>query len=88
MLPVRGIVTHRVLGVSDEPLLQEFLRGYRDSSMFLRSNLREAGIVDKGKPYQGTYVGAFDGARLAWREVGEGRAVVLIHGLFSDATTN
>ncbi|MES2291656.1 MAG: alpha/beta fold hydrolase [Pseudomonadota bacterium] len=31
---------------------------------------------------------SFDGARLAWREVGEGRAVVLIHGLFSDATTN
>lgn len=25
---------------------------------------------------------------LAWREIGEGRAVVLIHGLFSDAFTN
>ena len=30
----------------------------------------------------------FDGTRLAWREVGEGRPVVLIHGYFSDATTN
>lgn len=30
----------------------------------------------------------FDGARLAYREMGEGRPVVLIHGYFSDATTN
>ena len=29
-----------------------------------------------------------DGVELAWREIGEGRAVVLIHGLFSDANTN
>ena len=31
---------------------------------------------------------SFDGARLAWREMGEGRPVVLIHGFFSDATVN
>jgi pimeloyl-ACP methyl ester carboxylesterase len=31
---------------------------------------------------------SFDGTRIAWREVGEGRPVVLIHGLFSDGTTN
>ncbi|MDP1026328.1 alpha/beta fold hydrolase [Sphingomonas sp. KR1UV-12] len=31
---------------------------------------------------------SFDGTRLAWREVGEGRPVVLIHGYFSDAWTN
>ena len=30
----------------------------------------------------------FDGALLAWREVGEGRPVVLLHGYFSDAQTN
>jgi pimeloyl-ACP methyl ester carboxylesterase len=29
-----------------------------------------------------------DGAELAWHELGEGRAVVLLHGLFSDARTN
>lgn len=29
-----------------------------------------------------------DGTRLAWREMGEGRPVVLIHGLFSNALTN
>lgn len=29
-----------------------------------------------------------DGAALAWHELGEGRAVVLLHGLFSDADTN
>jgi pimeloyl-ACP methyl ester carboxylesterase len=31
---------------------------------------------------------ASDGVGLAWREAGEGRPVVLIHGLFSDAHTN
>jgi pimeloyl-ACP methyl ester carboxylesterase len=31
---------------------------------------------------------SFDGTRLAWRETGVGRPVVLIHGYFSDAWTN
>ncbi|MFS0770988.1 alpha/beta fold hydrolase [Sphingomonas sp. 1P08PE] len=34
------------------------------------------------------FLTSFDGTRLAWREVGEGRPVVLIHGYFSDAWTN
>jgi pimeloyl-ACP methyl ester carboxylesterase len=29
-----------------------------------------------------------DGIQLAWREVGEGRPVILLHGLFSDAQMN
>jgi pimeloyl-ACP methyl ester carboxylesterase len=31
---------------------------------------------------------SFDGVELAWLEVGQGRPVVLLHGLFSDALTN
>ena len=31
---------------------------------------------------------SFDGARLAWAEVGTGRPLVLLHGLFSTAATN
>jgi pimeloyl-ACP methyl ester carboxylesterase len=31
---------------------------------------------------------SFDGVRIAWRELGEGRPVVLLHGYFSDAKTN
>src|SRR3712207_2704348 len=31
---------------------------------------------------------ASDGAGLAWHELGEGRAVLLLHGLFSNAETN
>ena len=31
---------------------------------------------------------ARDGVRLAWREMGEGRPVVLLHGLFSNAAVN
>ena len=31
---------------------------------------------------------AFDGEQLAWHELGEGRAVILLHGLFSSADMN
>lgn len=31
---------------------------------------------------------SFDGAELVWQETGEGRALVLLHGYFSDAQTN
>ena len=31
---------------------------------------------------------ASDGVELAWREAGEGRPVILLHGLFSDAQMN
>ncbi|MBV8971417.1 MAG: alpha/beta hydrolase [Sphingomonadaceae bacterium] len=31
---------------------------------------------------------SFDGQPIAWREVGSGRPLVLLHGLFSDAWTN
>lgn len=34
------------------------------------------------------FFAASDGVRLAWRELGEGRPVVLLHGLFSDGLTN
>lgn len=34
------------------------------------------------------YFDAADGTRLAWREMGEGRPLLLIHGFVSDATTN
>jgi pimeloyl-ACP methyl ester carboxylesterase len=34
------------------------------------------------------FLESFDGTRLAWREVGAGRPVVMIHGYFSDATVN
>lgn len=34
------------------------------------------------------YFDSFDGQTIAWRELGEGRPVVLIHGFFSDARTN
>lgn len=34
------------------------------------------------------YFDAPDGGRLAWHEIGDGRPVVLIHGLFSNAHTN
>lgn len=39
-------------------------------------------------PIEPQFFASFDGERLAWRETGEGRAVVLLHGFFSDAETN
>ena len=34
------------------------------------------------------YFESWDGVRLAWREMGEGKPAVLLHGFFSDANTN
>ena len=31
---------------------------------------------------------SFDGQEIAWHQIGEGRPVILLHGLFSDAVTN
>jgi pimeloyl-ACP methyl ester carboxylesterase len=39
-------------------------------------------------PTDTRFFDSFDGVRIAWREMGEGRPVVLIHGYFSDAKTN
>ncbi|MEO5866690.1 MAG: alpha/beta hydrolase [Sphingomonas sp.] len=39
-------------------------------------------------PIEPRFFASFDGTRIAWREVGEGRAVVLIHGYFSNAEVN
>ena len=39
-------------------------------------------------PPEPRFFNSFDGTQLAWREVGEGRPVVLIHGYFSNALTN
>ena len=47
--------------------------------------------LDEGRwqaPRLGTTFTPPDGVELAWHELGEGRPVVLLHGLFSDADTN
>lgn len=54
----------RALGQGDEAILETFLAHTPESSMFLRANLAKAGIVYGGQPFQGTYVGAFQGGRL------------------------
>lgn len=62
----------RVLDQGDYPALEAFLVQHRDTSMFLRSNARAAGLVFAGKRLQATYVGGFrDGelvevAALGW----------------------
>ena len=39
-------------------------------------------------PIEPNFFASFDGERIAWRELGEGRPVVLIHGYFSNAEVN
>jgi predicted GNAT family acetyltransferase len=54
----------RVLGAGDQATLEAFLLDHRDTSMFLRSNIRQAGLVYAGQRLQATYVGAFSAGRL------------------------
>ena len=39
-------------------------------------------------PIEPHFFASFDGERMAWRELGTGKAVVLIHGYFSNAEVN
>jgi len=48
----------RILSAGDEARLNRFLMRHADSSLFLRSNLQVAGLVDQGQPLQGTYAAA------------------------------
>lgn len=50
----------RKLVPGDEAMVEKFLVAHADTSMFLRSNLRASGLVDEGKPYQGTWYATFD----------------------------
>jgi uncharacterized protein len=70
---VRGLFTQaiqcllmdlRVLTAGDEERLEQFLSAHRDTSMFLRSNARRAGLVYEGAPFQAVIVGAFESGTL------------------------
>jgi uncharacterized protein len=49
----------RLLHPGDEALLETFLQKHATSSMFLRSNVRNVGLVDRGERYHGTYAACF-----------------------------
>jgi ribosomal protein S18 acetylase RimI-like enzyme len=50
--------TVELLGPGDEERLDAFLAAHSDSSMFLRSNWRAAGLADRGGRFEGTYAAA------------------------------
>ena len=54
----------RILKPGDEAALETFLGAHASTSLFLRANLAEAGIVDAGKRFQGTYAAAFENDRI------------------------
>jgi uncharacterized protein len=58
VVPVDDMTSIVVLRPGDEEALSRFLSRYPDTSMFLRSNLRQAGLVDRGEPMQATYAAA------------------------------
>jgi predicted GNAT family acetyltransferase len=55
-------MTVRVLQARDETAIESFLSGYTATCMYIRSNLREAGLTYNGQPYEGEYWGSFDAA--------------------------
>ncbi|HET7595129.1 MAG TPA: GNAT family N-acetyltransferase [Stellaceae bacterium] len=52
------------MGRGDEEALDSFLAAHADSSMFLRSNLRAAGILYSGAPFEAVYLACFARSRL------------------------
>jgi RimJ/RimL family protein N-acetyltransferase len=49
----------RRLKNGDESLVEAFLASHPETSMFLRSNLRVAGLAEEDAPYHGTYLASF-----------------------------
>ena len=56
--------TIRRIRASDAAAFEAFLAPLADSSLFLLANARKAGFEDAGRPFEGTYSGAFEGGRL------------------------
>jgi predicted GNAT family acetyltransferase len=54
-------ITIRLARPSDEGALLDFLCRHADSSLYLRFFIAQGGLVDDGKPLQGTYAAVFDG---------------------------
>lgn len=54
----------RLLGAADAPAFEAFLAPRAESSLFLLANARKAGFADAGRPFEGTYAGAFAGGLL------------------------
>jgi GNAT superfamily N-acetyltransferase len=50
----------RILGPGDEDALETFLLPRVETSMFLIGNMRAAGLIDTGRPLEGTYAAAFE----------------------------
>lgn len=53
-------VTQRGLAPGEEALVEAFLAGTPETTLFLRSNLARAGLAGDGRPFSGVYAGAFD----------------------------
>ncbi|MEN8184291.1 MAG: GNAT family N-acetyltransferase [Myxococcota bacterium] len=58
------MTTVRALKIGDEQALESFLAQHVETTMFLRGNLRQAGIEDRGERYQGSYAAAFENGRV------------------------
>jgi GNAT superfamily N-acetyltransferase len=56
--------TVRLARPGDERQIEVFLERHADSSLFLRSHLARGGLVDEGKPLQGTYAIGVDGGQV------------------------
>jgi GNAT superfamily N-acetyltransferase len=57
--------TVRLAQPGDEGQIEAFLAQHADSSLFLRSFLARGGLVDEGKPLQGTYAISVKGRQVA-----------------------
>ena len=60
-IQVEAVTVPGRIAPGDAAPLDAFLRRHTDSSMFLRSNVRAAGLEYHGRPLEATYVAAFAG---------------------------
>jgi len=54
----------KILQPGNEAALEKFLLPRISTSMFLLGNMRDSGLTDRGRPYQGTYTAAFEAGEM------------------------
>jgi predicted GNAT family acetyltransferase len=73
-----------LLGTSDQLELERFLLAHANSSVFLRSNVRNGGMIDQGQPLQATYVAMRDGETITAVAAHCWNGVLLVQGRIDD----
>lgn len=69
----------RCLDVSDQAILVQFLRQYKETSLFMLGNIARVGLAESDEAYHGVYWGLFTQKTLSAVLVHYWNGIVMMH---------